>query len=514
MTVERIKSNPYFVVAIFITVANVALIWAFRFLPLYDYPVWLYEVRIMRALSDPLFSSTYEIVRAPVPNLGFVGPIWLLSFLMPLEVAGKVFLTVCVIGLPWSFLYSVRAVSSTVNSWAEYFGFPFSFSLYFFSGQAFLFGLTIMLLGIGFFLPRIETGRLHHWLFVSLILLLLYFVHAIALLLTVVVIVGAILASETKVRSSIRFLLAAIPTAMCLSVYFLSFSPPESVAPEWSFWTLAQNVFKSLFLFTRSHGQPNVLPLTLLNAAWLIGVMYIVAKAYLDASRDAMLDKRFVIPSVVAFGLILVLPGNFLGVVQPGARFALPLMFFLVLLTSRAKNKPGVKTTLLVVASVVMFYNAFHFDRIDKQMKSLYADLEATIETREPFCVVRFDWPADRNVWDVGATSIDPLFGAAYYVEIQQEGVGAIFGTSLLRGRGNYKHYKPLFDGKTREEFTVSIIRGKERFDHFRYLIMVGRNREKEQFAEVMTGSGFTQKSQNEFWTILEANSNRAGPTE
>ncbi|MEK7671842.1 MAG: hypothetical protein AAB344_06450, partial [Bacteroidota bacterium] len=92
------------------------------------------------------------------------------------------------------------------------------------------------------------------------------------------------------------------------------------------------------------------------------------------------------------------------------------------------------------------------------------------------------------------------------------EGVGAIFGTSLLRGRGNYKYYKPLFDGKTREEFTASIIRGKERFDHFRYLILVGRNREKEQFAEVMTGSGFTQKRQNQFWTILEANSNRPGP--
>ncbi|MEK7250507.1 MAG: hypothetical protein AAB209_08805, partial [Bacteroidota bacterium] len=325
MRVQRIKRNPYFFAAMIITLANVALIWAFRFLPLYDYPIWLYEVRIMRALSDPLFSSTYDIIRAPVPNLGFVGPIWLLSFLMPPEVAGKVFLTVCVIGMPWSFLYSVRAVSSTVNSWAEYFGFPFSFSLYFFSGQAFLFGLTIMLLSIGFVLPRIETGRLHHWLFLSLILLLLYFVHAIALLLTVAVIVGAIGTSETKVRSSIRFLLATIPTAMCLFVYFLSFSPSESVAPQWSFWTLAQNVFKSLILFTRSHGHPNALPLTLLNAFWLVGVTCVVGKSYKDALHNGLVDKRFVVPIVAAFALMLLLPGYFLGVVQPGSRFALPV---------------------------------------------------------------------------------------------------------------------------------------------------------------------------------------------
>lgn len=109
--VERIQRKPLVLVAMLLTVGNLLVVWAFRFLPLYDYPIWLYEVRIMRALSGPMFSNTYEIAAAPVPNLGFVGPVSMLSFLFPLEVCGKIVLSLCVAAFPWTVRHCVRAMS-------------------------------------------------------------------------------------------------------------------------------------------------------------------------------------------------------------------------------------------------------------------------------------------------------------------------------------------------------------------------------------------------------------------
>jgi len=47
-----------------LSLANLSLIWWFRFLPLYDYPIWLYEVRIIRGLADTLTRNAMNRVRA------------------------------------------------------------------------------------------------------------------------------------------------------------------------------------------------------------------------------------------------------------------------------------------------------------------------------------------------------------------------------------------------------------------------------------------------------------------
>ncbi|MBI5471365.1 MAG: hypothetical protein HY961_03375, partial [Ignavibacteriae bacterium] len=87
------ENRTALILAWLFTLALVAIIWSFRFLPLYDYPIWLYNVHVMMNLSDPIMSSAYELVHAPVPNLGLVGTVWLLNHLFPIETAGKIFLS-------------------------------------------------------------------------------------------------------------------------------------------------------------------------------------------------------------------------------------------------------------------------------------------------------------------------------------------------------------------------------------------------------------------------------------
>ena len=72
------------------SISLVALIWWFRFLPLYDYPIWLYNVHVMVHLSDPHLAPAYDLVKTPVPNLGLVGLVWIMSHVVSIEIAGKI----------------------------------------------------------------------------------------------------------------------------------------------------------------------------------------------------------------------------------------------------------------------------------------------------------------------------------------------------------------------------------------------------------------------------------------
>lgn len=505
ITAAEKRIDRFMVFGIVLSAAQVALVWAFRFLPLYDYPMWLYEVHIMRSIADPILASVYEIVSAPVPNLGFVGPVWLLSHVVSLEAAGKIFLSLCVVGLPWSLRYCVRSVNGGVASWAEYGGFPFSFCYYFFSGQGFFLGLSFLFLAIGFFHRRWETRSMRNLLAGAL--LAAYLMHALVLLLMVSVFVGYALTSGSRFPRLRDIALALLPTACCAIAYALAFFHRDDADIRWSFWSLGQGVFKSLFLFTRSYGHSNPLPLTVLNTVWLIILAYVAFSTYRLASIQSVRNRQLLFPILICFPFMLFLPATFFGVVQPGVRFGLPLVLFFLIMTSRAKVNEFSKVTFLSVACVVVVYNAFHFNRVDERMQRLHADLESVIDSSGTFSVVRFDWPSEREIGNIGASSVDPLFGAAYYVALERQNVGAIFETALLRLRPDFQHLKPMFEGQTRQEFTSSIIVQRNRFLCFRYLILVGKNQEQERFANAVGELGFQEKKKSEFWRIMAASS-------
>ena len=52
--------------------------------------------------------------------------------------------------------------------------------------------------------------------------------------------------------------------------------------------------------------------------------------------------------------------------------------------------------------------NTFHFKRVDEQMQMLFSDIMTSVDIPGMrFLSVRFDWPPERDVWDVAAASID-----------------------------------------------------------------------------------------------------------
>ncbi len=447
--VERIQRNPLVFVAMLLTVGNLLVVWAFRFLPLYDYPIWLYEVRIMRALSGPMFSNTYEIAAAPVPNLGFVGPVWMLSFFFPLEVCGKIVLSLCVAAFPWTVRHCVRAMSGGAENPAEYIGFPYALNIYFFAGNGFLVGLILALIVLASFVPRVSQMSNRPFVALSLLMLLTYFAHLLAFVLLTIALAGAMLAQKASRRNIRLLLFALIPSVVCLAWYAFSVPLEGEKIGGWSLWGLAQNIFKPIFLFVKSYAIPNTLPLTALNLMWLF-VLAAFLWRLVTESRKSLIEPRFVVAACLAVIATIGLPKIFFGVYEAGVRFGLPALLFVILMFSRSRVSQRWAAVFVFTAFCVMLYNAVHFKKVDEQMQALYRDLVSHVELRgKSFRSVRFDYPPPRDAWDIAAASIDPLFGAVYYAGLESGGGEAwIFGSALLKKRGGKHHLEAQENSK------------------------------------------------------------------
>lgn len=503
--IRPIFKSPFLIAAILVTILNVSLIWAFRFLPLYDYPIWLYEVHLMRELSQPWFSMVYEVVSAPVPNLGLVGIVWVLSFVVPLEAAGKIFLTLCVIGMPWAFWYCARRIAGNVETPVACFGFPFAFNIFFFGGQAFLFGFAVLLFVIGFFFPKLNALKTRDWAVLSILFLILYFVHAIAFVLAVVVFLGAIATSESRQRKLALFVMSLVPALICTTWYYIGATSTSGTELQWSLWGVAQNVVKSPLLFIKSFGIPTPFPLTLLNGFWALALLFLVFAAVMRARTSKACDKRFTIPIIILFVLMFLLPEVLFGVYRPGARFSFPLMFLILLSVSRIQLSTQWRTVAVTVAAGVLLYNIFHFASVNRQMSELYDDLQTSVKSDTTFCVVRLDWPPGRHIRDVVAASIDPLFAGIYYHQLDKKGMGWIFGTALLRLRGEHEDLRPVLLGESPEEHASSFLESQKKSKTFGNVILVGSSSVALGLADSLKKQGYGIAVQKEHWIILRS---------
>jgi hypothetical protein len=498
--IEHIKKMPYEVIGALITFANVTLIWSHRFLPLYDYPLWLYEIKIMHSIAAQPFASFYEWSFAPIPNLGFVVPVWLMSFVVPIETAGKLFLSLCVIGLPWSLWFLVRRVSVNPHTPLAFAAFPFAFNIFFFGGNAFLAGVIVLFVMMGFYFPRLKTLEGKDFVALSFLFVLLYFIHAFAFVVAALAFLVAF-AMERKDEVG-KMLLSCAGAATCSVWYAATAVPAGRTELQWSYWSLAQNFFKPLFLFIKSYAIENPIPLTPLNVLWLIIVAgFILANLFRARTLKAM-DKRFALPAAALLILTLALPETFLGVKHAGSRFGFCMMFFSILTSSRVNAPARWKWIFLTSALLANAYYAFHFEKVNDQMQQVHADLTTNFEfAGKSFRSFRFDYPPPRDVRDVAAASVDPLFGVASYAALNSGGATWIFGTSLLRYTWEGRKLNPQAADATKAELAKNIFGDDARF-HYDITVVVGNDNTLDSLVDSQPAQKIVKGM---YWTIVES---------
>jgi hypothetical protein len=97
---DRFETPAYWLAAL----GSLVWIWSSRFVPLQDYPDWLHQARLMAAMLRGELPDAYAWAGAPAPNAICTLVIGALSLVLPIEVAGKLFLSAYAGG----FLFAAR----------------------------------------------------------------------------------------------------------------------------------------------------------------------------------------------------------------------------------------------------------------------------------------------------------------------------------------------------------------------------------------------------------------------
>ena len=127
-----VRRDPLFVAAFTVLwICALVPLWAPRFLPLLDLPNHLDAIAIWHRYRDPSwgYSKYYDLNLIPLPYWGYFLPVHLLSYLMPIEIANKVYLSAYALCLPLSTAVLARQMGR--SHWLAFFAFPLVFNMNF-----------------------------------------------------------------------------------------------------------------------------------------------------------------------------------------------------------------------------------------------------------------------------------------------------------------------------------------------------------------------------------------------
>ena len=142
-----------------LAVAAIVPLWSSRFLPMADLPQHLSIVHVQTRLQDPGLAFHHYFAAKPgfTPYVGYYALVRALACVWPLEIANRLVLCACALGLPVAALCLARALER--SPWLAMFAFPlvydFSFSLGFVSYNA---GVVVMVFALAAYVAYLR-GR-------------------------------------------------------------------------------------------------------------------------------------------------------------------------------------------------------------------------------------------------------------------------------------------------------------------------------------------------------------------
>ena len=228
-------------------ICGVAPLWATHALPLVDLPQHLHLISVLHRIHDASTLYPEIFARRPelTPYLGYYYVVSLLNWLLPLELANRVFLSVYVAGLPLSLAFLLKSLKRP--TWPALLALPFAY------GDSFAWGfinycasLPLALVTCGLFVRAIDTevGQRRPWaigLAVSLVAVLLFHVQAFAWLgVALPFLLLTTPAPEGKTwRARVPALLGVSPGVLLFVLWIgLRVGQPQEVAPgqPWRSW--------------------------------------------------------------------------------------------------------------------------------------------------------------------------------------------------------------------------------------------------------------------------------------
>jgi hypothetical protein len=212
---QSVSASAMFrLVAVLILAAMLlAPIWIAAFPPLLDYPNHLARAFILAHLNDSHFSfpQFYRADWGAYPYLGMDASLAVLGRLFPIETAGRVYLSLCVLALPaaaWFFLCQAQPDAEVASLWSLL----IAYNVFFLEGFLnFDLSLAVGFFALGLWLRWLAKPGTARWLAALLVFTALYFTHLLGFGITGLIVVAYLVLSRRPVRDWLRSGALALP---------------------------------------------------------------------------------------------------------------------------------------------------------------------------------------------------------------------------------------------------------------------------------------------------------------
>ncbi|SPE31669.1 membrane hypothetical protein [Acidobacteriia bacterium SbA2] len=346
-----------------IATALVAPVWSVRYVPLVDYPNHLASAFVLAHLKDPAFHfshfyasdwNTYPYLTMDVILVG-------LQRFLPIDLAGRLLLSLCLLGVPaatWFFIRQANPGQESLALWSLL----VTNNLYFF-----LFGLVnlqlslaLCLVVIGFWLRFVERPRWPLWCLLLILTTALYFTHLMGFGMACLVMTAYALFARQPLRLLWRSWFLFLPG---LVLYLHSRSSGGGLGLHYQ--GLAGKVGGLLLLMA---AYSPVLDFMTLLAILLTFALVITV------SPDFRWNTRWLGVLGCVFGLYWVFPSSFRAAMKADIRL-LPFAFVLGL----ASVKLGRRARTIGLIAVVLFL--VRAGEVERRFRSVQPHLEQLSES-------------------------------------------------------------------------------------------------------------------------------------
>jgi len=440
---------------------SIWFIWSHRFLPLQDYPDWLYQGFILSKCFQRSAVPGFSIKPYPIPDSTFSVLLGILDLGLPAEISGKLMLTLMVFAFVLGSLYLLTSLQVRETP-LLYVPLALCFNSFFFWGYcAYYLALGMFFFFCGYLL---RTRRESNRALVTVMLVVLFMTHLLPYLAALGV-VAIVAVNETKdrgMRAAIASLVVIAPSVCLLLWYVIGRVQSGELAHHgWVWWT-NWHLFVGSFVYAlapfriflpfvteRSLAMQGAALLNVLWAAMVAGAFAATLKAALSCKGRRSLIAR----CAGCFILAYVAAGYNVGLGNTGERFLIPaLLLSCCWLTSRRALTAG-ETAMLLRLSLVGMVAAqlLWLDTVAAQaagrLEGVYREMRTAWEG-DSLCSTYaryFDasWPTPgrrdmgRFLPDAAVTIRIP-----YYIYIENDVSAPVlpFGPLHYQGSGNYSN--------------------------------------------------------------------------
>lgn len=367
----------------------VAALAAPRFLPFYDYFEWLLQGQIVHDLWTGATSEgvpvaqSYTLLPVPVPNLAAPVGIALTALALPIEVAGRVFLIVGVLGFAFGYAFLVRRLQGRATV-VEFTGLLWAFGYFLQRGYVgYLFALPIAFVGIGLITPvlrkPVRRGRLAALAAVQVLAFLAHLV-AWGVLAVAVGCYAVALYRRSHRREAVWLAATVAPTVALLAWYTAATRNAGHLAPYGSIRDKALSLVEVFQLFLRLDPYPGVVPVfpaQLVVTAALVGIVgwNIRRRRLLAALRTPPATAALLLLAMAVLDPV----GNLNSLTKPDQRLLFPAV---LLLLAALPWRPIRGRQATVVGAVVLATLALHgvaWMSLDPPLQRAFDALRSTV---------------------------------------------------------------------------------------------------------------------------------------